>query len=156
MAGADVVVHYNSSAERAEAIAAEIRALGRRSVALRADITDKASVETLRDAVEGAFDGATPDIVVANAVIQYGWTTVMEQSIADYEGQFRSCVLQNVLLAQTFVPAMRTKGKGRYIAINTECAMQCTPTQSAYVSGKRGMDGVLRVSPARWSRTASR
>ncbi len=31
------------------------------------------------------------------------------------------------------------------IAINTECAMQCLPTQSAYVSGKRGMDGVLRV-----------
>jgi 3-oxoacyl-[acyl-carrier protein] reductase len=31
------------------------------------------------------------------------------------------------------------------IAINTECAMQNFPNQSAYVSGKRGMDGVLRV-----------
>jgi 3-oxoacyl-[acyl-carrier protein] reductase len=29
--------------------------------------------------------------------------------------------------------------------INTECAMQCHETQSAYVSGKRGMDGVLRA-----------
>jgi 3-oxoacyl-[acyl-carrier protein] reductase len=34
---------------------------------------------------------------------------------------------------------------GRVVAINTECSMQCTPNQSAYVSGKRGMDGVLRV-----------
>jgi len=31
------------------------------------------------------------------------------------------------------------------IAINTECSMQCFPGQSAYVSGKRGMDGLLRV-----------
>ena len=34
---------------------------------------------------------------------------------------------------------------GRVIGINTECAMQNFVTQSAYVSGKRGMDGVLRV-----------
>ena len=44
-----------------------------------------------------------------------------------------------------FVPAMIAKGAGRIIAINTECAMQNLPSQSAYVSGKRGMDGVLRV-----------
>ena len=31
------------------------------------------------------------------------------------------------------------------IAINTVGAMQMFPTQSAYVAGKRGMDGVLRV-----------
>jgi 3-oxoacyl-[acyl-carrier protein] reductase len=40
---------------------------------------------------------------------------------------------------------MIEKQWGRVIAINTECAMQNFPNQSAYVSGKRGMDGVLRV-----------
>ena len=34
---------------------------------------------------------------------------------------------------------------GRIIAISSICAMQCAPGQSAYDSGKRGMDGVLRV-----------
>jgi len=48
-------------------------------------------------------------------------------------------------MAQAFVPGMIAKKWGRVIAINTECAMQNHPTQSAYVSGKRGMDGVLRV-----------
>ena len=33
---------------------------------------------------------------------------------------------------------------GRYVGINTECAAQVLPNQSAYVGGKRGMDGVLR------------
>jgi len=40
---------------------------------------------------------------------------------------------------------MISRAWGRVIGINTECSMQCFPTQSAYVAGKRGMDGVLRV-----------
>ncbi len=143
--GADVVVHYRSNASVAEAVAEAIHAMGRNAAAIPADITDAASVAGLRDAIGDAFTGRTPDIIVANAVSQYSWTTVLEQPASDYEDQFRSCVLQNVLLAQTFLPALKERGKGRYIAINTECAMQCAPSQSAYVAGKRGMDGVLRV-----------
>ncbi len=67
------------------------------------------------------------------------------RNLSDYESQFRSCVLHNVLMAQAFTPSMIQKKWGRIIGINTECAMQNFPTQSAYVSGKRGMDGVLRV-----------
>jgi 3-oxoacyl-[acyl-carrier protein] reductase len=48
-------------------------------------------------------------------------------------------------MAQAFIPDMKTRGHGRFIAINTECALQNTANQSAYVAGKRGMDGVLRV-----------
>jgi len=54
-------------------------------------------------------------------------------------------VLHNVLMAKAFVPAMVEANYGRIIGINTECAMQTFEGQSAYVSGKRGMDGVLRV-----------
>ncbi len=97
----------------------------------------------MREAVAAGL--GDPDILVNNAVIQYNWTSVLEQSLADYEGQFRSSVLHNVLMSQAFVPAMQTKGWGRVIGINTECSMQNAPTQSAYVAGKRGMDGVLRV-----------
>ena len=48
-------------------------------------------------------------------------------------------------MAKAFAPAMIRRKWGRIIATNTECAMQNWPNQSAYVSGKRGMDGVLRV-----------
>jgi 3-oxoacyl-[acyl-carrier protein] reductase len=82
---------------------------------------------------------------VANSVIQYKWKAILEQPPTDYESQFRSCVLHAVLLAQAFVPAMVKAHWGRFIGINTECAMQCLPSQSAYVAGKRGMDGVLRI-----------
>jgi len=140
---ADVVVHYHSNRELAESLVAEIGDMGRKAIAVRADVTEKRSVDDMRESANSAL--GSPDIVVTNAVIRYEWKAVLDQSPADYESQFRSCVLQNVLISQTFIPAMIEKAWGRVIAISTECAMQCWKTQSAYVSGKRGMDGALRV-----------
>ena len=122
---------------------AEARGLGVRAISVQGDITQQADVQAMRERIETEL--GSPDILVNNAVIQYDWTSVLTQPLADYEGQFRSSVLHNVLMAQVFVPAMIERGWGRVIGINTECAMQNLPTQSAYVAGKRGMDGVLRV-----------
>jgi 3-oxoacyl-[acyl-carrier protein] reductase len=141
--GADVVIHFRQNAEMAAQLVDEIRALGVRVMAVQADVSDKDAVLAMHDAIAGEL--GDPDIIVNNAVGQFSWQTVLEQSVEDYEGQFRTSVLHNVLMAQAFVPAMIRNGGGRVIAISTECAMQNAVNQSAYVSGKRGMDGVLRV-----------
>ncbi len=141
--GADVGLHYHRNRDGAERVAAAIAKLGRRTCLLEGDVTDASSVRALGEQMRQEL--GWPDIVINNAVIQYKWKPVLEQAVEDYEGQFRSCVLQNVLMAQVFTPAMIAKKYGRIIAINTECALQNFPTQSAYVAGKRGMDGVLRV-----------
>jgi 3-oxoacyl-[acyl-carrier protein] reductase len=140
--GASVAINYLKSREKAESLAAEIKSAGRRAVTVQADVTIEADVMRLRDEVSSALGPA--NIIVNNAVMQYSWTSVLDQSPADYEGQFRSSVLHNVLMAKAFVPDMIEKRWGRVIAINSECAMQNFAGQSAYVSGKRGMDGVLR------------
>jgi len=141
--GADVVLHYFRQDDMAALLQKEMDQRGIRSVCIQCDITDPSAVERMRDETTKRI--GEPDIIVSNAVAQYSWTNVLDQSLADYESQFRSCVVQNVLLAKVFAPAMIAKKRGRIIAINTECAMQCQPMQSAYVSGKRGMDGLLRV-----------
>ena len=142
-AGADVVVHYLRNQRMAASLVAELDQLGRGALAVQADVTEKESVDAMQKHVENEI--GSPDIIVTSAVIQYAWTTVLEQSPADFESQFRSCTLHNVLMAQAFVPGMIRKQWGRVIGLNTECAMQCWEKQSAYVSGKRGMDGALRV-----------
>ena len=142
--GADVVVHYHTNQRMAQQLCESFQTMGRKSMAVQADVTDLGSVDAMKHQILAKF-GSAPDIIVNNAVISYKWTTVLEQDLDDYESQFRSCTLHNVLMSKTFVPAMIEKQWGRVIAINTECAMQNAPTQSAYVSGKRGMDGVLRV-----------
>lgn len=142
-AGAKVALTYLKNADKAARIVSEITEAGGTAAAFHADVTDKGSLLSLREAVQ-AWQG-DPSIVVCNAVIQYAWKPVLEQDASDYESQFRSCVLHAVNTAQVFAPAMVRARHGRIIAINTECAMQNGPTQSAYVAGKRGMDGVLRV-----------
>lgn len=142
-AGAGVAIHYHRNEAQALALCAELRAQGRAAAVFQADVTEEASVLRLRDAVREQL--GDPHILVNNAVIQYAWTSVLEQSIEDFEGQFRSTVLHNVFMAKAFAPAMVNKGSGRIIAINTECAMLCAPTSGAYVSGKRGLDGLVRV-----------
>ncbi|UVI33525.1 SDR family oxidoreductase [Paenibacillus spongiae] len=142
-AGADVVIHYNQNAEKAGELLAEVEDMGRRAITVQANVTNAESVSAMKDAITEQLGPV--DIVVANAVVQYQWTSVLEQSAEDYASQFESCVMQSVYLSKAFAPAMIERKRGRFIGINTECAMQNFPSQSAYVAGKRGMDGLYRV-----------
>ncbi len=141
--GADVVIHYHSNEEKAKELMHKVDRLSRKAIIVQADITDFESVMKMRDTIAAGL--GKPDIIVDNAVIQYPWKPILEQAPEDYESQFRSCVMQNVLMAKAFIPFMIKKRAGRFIAINTETAMQCNIGQSAYASGKRGMDGIIRV-----------
>ena len=48
-------------------------------------------------------------------------------------------------MAKAFLPAMIERREGRFIGINTECAMLLNEYSGAYASAKRGMDGLYRV-----------
>lgn len=141
--GANLALHYINNDTKARELQGEIEALGHKAVIVQGDITKQDTAFRMRDEIQSVLGGV--DIVVANAVIQYEWTTVLEQSPEDYLSQFESCVMQSVYLAKAFIPHMQQVKAGRFIGINTECAMQNFAHQSAYTAGKRGMDGVYRV-----------
>ena len=65
--GWDVAVHYNGSAEAAEAVADEIRGIGRRAEALQADLLDEDAVQNLVPRVVRAL--GAPRVLVNNASI---------------------------------------------------------------------------------------
>ncbi len=65
--GADVVVHYRSRSADAEAMVAELEAMGRRAMALSAELSDRRAVDAMFAKVEAAWGGL--DIFVANAGI---------------------------------------------------------------------------------------
>ena len=67
-AGADVVVNYVTQPEAAGAVVAEIQAMGRRAVAIRADVSQEADVE--RMFAEAIAEFGTLHIVVSNAGLQ--------------------------------------------------------------------------------------
>ncbi|QJD82629.1 SDR family NAD(P)-dependent oxidoreductase [Cohnella herbarum] len=141
--GANIAIHYRSNEAQALELQDEIHSFGSRAVIVQADVTNLESILGMKAVIEENL--GTVDIVVANAVVQYQWTSILEQAPEDYASQFDSCVMQSVYLAKAFAPAMMEQKWGRFVGINTECVMQNFPTQSAYIAGKRGMDGVYRV-----------
>ncbi|WP_239614528.1 SDR family NAD(P)-dependent oxidoreductase [Cohnella mopanensis] len=141
--GANIAIHYRSNEAQALELRDEIHSYGVRAAIVQADITNYESIQAMKAVIEEQLGSV--DIVVANAVVQYQWTSILEQAPDDYESQFDSCVMQSVYLAKAFAPDMIKQKWGRFVGINTECVMQNFPTQSAYVAGKRGMDGVYRV-----------
>jgi 3-oxoacyl-[acyl-carrier protein] reductase len=64
-AGADVAIGYRSRATEAESVAAEVKALGRRALALGGDLAEQAAAERMGSEVAKAFGRL--DIFVANA-----------------------------------------------------------------------------------------
>ncbi|WP_438350833.1 SDR family NAD(P)-dependent oxidoreductase [Paenibacillus sp. FA6] len=141
--GANIIIHYHGNEVKANELNQEIESMGRRSMIVRADVTQFDDIIKMKNSIAEHLGHV--DIVVANAVVQYEWKSVLEQPLEDYASQYDTCVMQSVYLAKAFVPSMIEQKSGRFIGINTECSMQNTPGQSAYVAGKRGMDGVYRV-----------
>jgi 3-oxoacyl-[acyl-carrier protein] reductase len=142
--GANIAVCYLNSKDMAERIADEIVSkyhVG--AIAVCCDVTNLESILTMKKTVNEKLGEV--EIIVNNAVVQYSWVSVLEQDPKDYQSQFDSCVMHNVYMAKAFVPDMMKNNYGRIVGINTECSMQNFITQSAYVAGKRGMDGVMRV-----------
>src|SRR5207245_3173321 len=63
--GADVAINYRRDREAAEQTAAEVRELGRRTVVLQADVSDREAVEAMVTEAASALGGL--DVVVANS-----------------------------------------------------------------------------------------
>lgn len=65
--GADVAVNYERRAEAADRVVAEIRSLGRRALAVQADVSDAAQVQAMVDEVVRTFGRI--DVLMNNAGI---------------------------------------------------------------------------------------
>ena len=67
--GADVVLHYRSSASEVRATAGAVERLGRRAVTIHADLAQPTEVEALADRAVQAF--GTIDVLVNSAALFY-------------------------------------------------------------------------------------
>ena len=100
-AGADVVIVYYSSAEEAEQLVQEIQALGRRAVAIKANVADEASVKELLKQVQMHFDRL--DILVSNAA-----SGVLKPALKMSTKHWRWCMETNALALNHLVTAERS------------------------------------------------
>ena len=98
--GMDIAVHYSSSESEAEGTAADIRALGRKAVLLKADLLDEAAVAQLVPlAIEGL--GGPLTVLVNNASI-FEYDTIHTATRKSWDRAIGSNLRAPFLLIQAF------------------------------------------------------
>jgi 3-oxoacyl-[acyl-carrier protein] reductase len=144
---AGVAVHYRSDRNAAEAAARSIRRLGKRSLALRADLTKEREAVKLIARVESTFGRL--DILVNNVgpILMKPWA---ELSAADWERMFSANLISSFLCLKAALPGMRTRRWGRIINIGYSRAEQLAsfPTITAYAAAKTGLLILTRTAAA--------
>ncbi|MDA8107687.1 MAG: SDR family oxidoreductase [Betaproteobacteria bacterium] len=140
-AGADVAVNYRSRADDAQAVAAAIRALGRRSVALGADVSGAEAVARLVAATEEALGPI--DVLVNNAgmALRRG---LEELSEADFDRTIAVNLKSAFLCTQAVWPGMRARRWGRIVNISSGAARAAGVVGAHYNASKAGMEGLTR------------
>jgi len=139
--GANVVVHYNSSAGPAEETAAEARALGVEAQIVQADIGDPEAVAGLVRAVEATFGGV--DILV-NSASPFVRKQLHETTLADWHFVLGALLDGPFLLAQAFASGMIARGSGLIVNILDQAAFTPFPSHLAHSVGKHGLLGLTR------------
>lgn len=128
-AGADVTVHYAGNAAAAQSICDQIRAMGRQSAIVQADLSDM-------HACEGLIDKIGPvDILVLNASVQIKkpWETITDE---DFDIQMNCNLRSSMKLIQQAVPYMRAQHWGRIVTIGSVQEAKPHPDMLVYSATK--------------------
>ena len=138
--GADVAVNYYNSHEEAEALCAEMRALGRRAVAIQGSVGVPDSVDEIFAEFRKHFDRV--DIVVSNAASGV-LKPVLEMGLKHFRWCMETNALAVNLLAQRAVPLM--PGGGRIIAMSSLGASRAMPDYGFIGASKAALEALVRA-----------
>ena len=115
-AGADIVVNYVTSGREADAVAAEIAAMGRRVACIRADVGEEEDVEDMIGFVREQF-GAL-DIVVHNAATG-GFRPLAATSQRHFDAAMHTNVLSLVHLLKAAAPLLESgSDRGKVVVLD--------------------------------------
>ena len=119
----------------------QIKAYGRRTEAVRADIRDIAALRTLADKVEA--DYGKIDIVVANAAIQR-WKPLLEMQDSDWRDVIDNNLNGTANTIRAFAPKMVPRRHGRIIVLSSMQGKHGTKDAASYSASKWGILGLMK------------
>ena len=144
--GYDVAIHYASSLADAEALAVEIRALGRRATCLQADLLNEDALASLVPSAAEALDGQL-SVLVNNASI-FEQDSIATATRASWDRHMMSNLRAPFVLTQAFaaqVPPPEPDAQGEPVAQGLVVNMidqkvrRLTPQHMTYSIAKMGL-----------------
>ena len=145
--GCDIALNYvpqedRDNAAEAEAVAAEIRALGRRAVCIEADVTDTAQVAAMVEAAIGGLGKI--DILVNNAGITRD-RTMRKLSHDDWAAVLEVNLTGGFNCAKAVLEHMLDRGSGRIVSMASVVGQMGNFGQANYAASKAGLIGFSKA-----------
>jgi enoyl-[acyl-carrier protein] reductase III len=139
--GADVAITYVTNEEAAERTVGEIRALGRRAIAIQGDVGDaEDNVTTVEKAI--AELGPLRYLVANAAAGTFGLTD--ELTVEQWDHTMESHVRSLLVLAQAARPSMADNGGGSILAISSLGAHRVYDAYAAFGTAKAAIETLVR------------
>ncbi len=139
-AGADVAVNYLRSQNEAIELVEQIKKLGRRALALQADVSRADEVKRMVAALEANLGGI--DILVNNAGINPG-RPFANLTIEDWNRTLATNLTSAFLVSQAALPHMRGRRWGRILFLSSVAAQTGGVIGPHYAASKAGMLGLM-------------
>ena len=136
--GAEMIIADRDKAENTLQL---IAAFGGKASAFQCDVTNPASVDSLKAAVEAS--GARCDILLNNAGI-YPMQTFDEMTFEDWRYVLAVNLDSMFLMTKAFIDGMRRQQWGRVINIASDTVNLVLPGFAHYVASKAGVIGLTR------------
>ena len=141
--GADLVIHYNSSAKGAEEVAAAVRALGRKAMVVQGDIASLADVQRVTAQAYAAFGRV--DVLVNNvgdmAIDQKSWRELDEKVI---DHTLAVDIKGTMFMTHEFGSRMMETGGGAIVNIGSQVVIAGSPRAPQYAAAKYGVIGITK------------
>ena len=129
------VAGFDINIEGAEKTAAEVRALGRKSIAIKADVSKKAEVDAAVQKTLQEFGKV--DILVNNAGASNPWNNSLDMDEAEYEKLMRINFYGQMNMVKAVAPQMISRKYGKIVNFS---GGQGFPRDSAYGASKGAVD----------------
>ncbi len=140
--GLTVIVGFRSDGDRAEEVAAKIRAEGLRAHAQAIDVLDEASIGEAFDATER--DRGPVQVLVNNAGFMRDGLAVKYPTAA-WESTIDTNLTGAFLCCRRALPKMLRPRWGRIVNVSSAAALRGNPGQAAYSASKAGLLGLTRA-----------
>lgn len=147
---ADAPGHATASGDDLDAVVAEIQALGRRAVAVRADVSDEAEVEA---AVADASEALGPISLVANVAggsgVGFGLGPLLGVSAEEFRKVLDVNLVGTWLVSKACAQRMVAAGlPGRICNVSSQAGKRAFPMLGAYCAAKSGVILLTQVMAA--------
>ncbi|MEZ0482589.1 3-oxoacyl-[acyl-carrier-protein] reductase [Planococcus sp. SSTMD024] len=141
--GANIVVNYSGSQDKAEAVVAEIEQSGGKAIAVKANVADADAVKSLADAAMKEFGSI--DILVNNAGITRD-NLMMRMKEDEWDDVINTNLKGVFLCTKAVTRQMMKQRAGRIVNIASIVGVMGNAGQANYVAAKAGVIGLTKTT----------